>query len=152
MGKPRHGKPDRFGEGGGFSTAIEPVEDVELVAAIDRFVQAYVIEEKRPRVHGKLIGPKRGDTLRGLHAVIDAKYSTDLEGNAGFPQHVQERFGDMRGILVAEFAAFKMTIAGAVYKAHLDLNESCLFVSSALAMFIPEVGDPTLLRRQLVAK
>jgi hypothetical protein len=151
VGKPRHGKPDPFGHGSVYSTASEPVDDVELAAAVDRFVQAYVIKSKRERVHGKLIGPKRGDTLRGLLAFVDPNYRTELERSAGFPQHLQERFGDLCGILISEFSAFKLTIVAAAYKVAFELDESSLFIAPHLALFIPEVGHPTLIRRQQVA-
>lgn len=150
MGKPRHGKPDPFGHGAVYSTASEPVDAAELAAAVDRFVQAYVLAAKRERVHGKLIGPKRGDMLQGLLAYVDPRYQTDLEGSSGFPQHLQERFGDVRGILISEFSAFKMTIVAAAYKAS-ELSESCLFVAPHLALFMPEAGESTLIRRQQLA-
>jgi len=98
VGKPRHGKPDPFGQGAVYSTASEPVDAIELAAAVDRFVQAYVLSVKRERVHGKLIGRKRGETLRDLLAYVDPRYQTDLEGSSGFPQHLEQRFGDLSAL------------------------------------------------------
>ena len=150
VGKPRHGKPDPFGHGAAYSTASEPVDDVELAASVDRFVQAYVLAAKRERVRGKMIGPKRGETLRGLLAYVDPRFKTDLEGSSGFPQHLQERFGNLRGILISEFSTCKLTIVAAAFKA-AELSESCLFIAPDLGLFLHEVGTPTLIRRQLVA-
>jgi len=150
VGKPRHGKPDTFGQGAVYSTASEPVDAIELAAAVDRFVQAYVLSVKRERVHGKLIGRKRGETLRDLLAYVDPRYQTDLEGSSGFPQHLEQRFGDLRGILISESSAFKMTIVAATYKAS-ELSDSCLFIAPHLALFLPEVGESTLIRRPQVA-
>jgi hypothetical protein len=150
VGKPRHGKPDPFGHGARYSTTNDLADAAELSAAVESFVEAYVIKAKRERVLGKLLGPHRGDTLRGLIAVVDPRYQIDLEGSTGFPQHLEERFGDLHGVLIAERAAYRGTLVAACYKAK-DLSDSCLFVAPQLAMFFPEVGPSTLIRRQLVA-
>ena len=150
MGKPRHGKPDPFGQGVRHATLTEPADAVALGAAVERFVQAYVFKAKREHVVGKLLGPNRGDTLRGLMSFVDSSYTTDLEGSTGFPQHLQERFGDLEGIFITERRAYKATIVAASYTAQ-ELGDSCLFVAPHLAMFFHEVGHPTLIRRQLVA-
>ena len=68
MGKPRQDKADRLDEGSKFSLATEPVDDFELAAAIDRFVEAYVFETKRARVRKDILGrgEKRANALENL--------------------------------------------------------------------------------------
>jgi hypothetical protein len=148
VGKPRHGKPDRFGEGGGFSIKTEPVDDVELAAAVDGFVEAYVFETKRARVRKDILGrgEKRASALENLPGAIPAAFQTPIIGKAGFPQHVQERFGDLRGVLVTDRDACKATIAGSVFAA-MSNGFACVFIAGPLALLLPEVGDSTVVQR-----
>ncbi len=144
VGKRRHGAPDRFGEGGGFSTLKEPLDDSATKFALERFVATFVSKVKRERALMLLGGSGRIEGLQRLHDWIDVKFQTLLQGSLGFPQHLQARFGDLQGVLVDDRGAWRTTIAGASWSAAGGFG--ALFVSDAgdLALLLAEIGPTTL--------
>jgi len=152
MTKGRQHKPDRFGEGGAFSKDEEAVDDAALREALRRFVGAFVIKSKQDRVQTFLQGRReqRLEVLQHLPSWVIPELQTELDGNQGFPQHLQERFGSLRGVLIDDQAARRMTIAGAMWATTMRGSAGALFVSDsgAVALLVPEDGPPTLCLRK----
>ena len=146
MGKRRHGKPDRFGQGGGFSQESRDVDASAVETAVMRFVATFVLKSNRKRAQRLLLGrPERLiETLQELPEWVEPSSRSDLDGNTGFPQHVQKRFGDLRGVLMNEHHACSVTIAGAVSLSSGGFGALFVADSAAIALLIPEFGAPTL--------
>jgi len=148
VGKRGKGKPDRAGEAEQFSTDEEPIEDADLEKAIERFIDAFVIKTKQERA-GLLLrarSERRDETLQRLPSWVAPGLQTELEGNADSPQHVQRRFGALRGVLIDYRGARRMTIAGALWMSKVKIGFATLFISDAgsVALLVPETGRSIL--------
>ncbi|HMA54512.1 MAG TPA: hypothetical protein VKT17_08610, partial [Acidobacteriota bacterium] len=66
----------------------------------------------------------------------------------GFPQHLKERFGDLRGIIIEYEGAYHVTIAGAAV--HAARSFEAIFIADVepIALFFPEDGPPILFSRR----
>lgn len=69
---------------------------------------------------------------------------SELDGNTGFPQHLHERFGDLRGVMLEDRGARHITVAGAAVLSSGQFGSIFVAHSSAMALLFPEVGPPTL--------
>ena len=146
MGRRRHGEPDRFGQGAGVSPESRDVDVSVVEAAVKRFVATFVLKSKRERAQRFLLGhpERRIETLEQLPDWVEPSSRSDLDGNAGFPQHVQTRFGDLRGVLVNDHDACSVTIAGAVSLSTGKLGALFVADNADIALLVPEIGPPTL--------
>lgn len=146
MGKRRHGEPDRFQQGG-FAIDERPASDDAALAAVKRFVEAFVTKEKRERVQAGLLHrsqQRRIETIQSAYKWIDPSLQSELDGNTGFPQHLHERFGDLRGVMLDDRGARNITVAGAAVLSSGQFGSIFVADSSAMALLFPEVGPPTL--------
>ena len=149
MGRRKHGTPDKF-QWSGFVIDEKPADEGSIVTAVRRFVELFVIKNRRERVQFGLLHTnpnRRSETIQGVFRWIDEKFTTRLEGNSGFPQHLHARFGDLRGILVDEHCARHVTVAGA---AILEAGQfGAVFIADAkpIALILEENGDPLLCER-----
>ena len=87
---------------------------------------------------------RRVDALQNVYKWIDPTLQTELEGHTGFPQHLVERFGDLRGILVDATAARHVTIAGAAVLASGGFGGIFIADEQPIALLFGEVGHPIL--------
>lgn len=146
MGKRRHGEPDRF-QPGGFAIDERPVSDDAALVAVKRFVETFVTKEKRERVQAGLLHrtqQRRIETIRSAYKWIDPSLQSELDGNTGFPQHLHERFGDLRRVMLDDRGARHITVAGAAVLSSGQFGSIFVADSSAMALLFPEVGPPTL--------
>jgi hypothetical protein len=146
VGKRKHGEPDRF-QRGGFEIDERPVDEAVAVASVKRFVETFIVAAKRERIQTHLLHHKRErrtETIQGLYKWIDPKMKTELAGNTGFPQHLHERFGDLRGVLLDEYRACHVTIAGAAVLSAAQFGAIFIADGRALALLFAEVGAPIL--------
>ena len=146
VGKRRHGEPDKF-QRSGFAIDDRPASDDAALVAVKRFVETFVMKEKRERVQAGLLHrsqQRRLETIQTAYKWIDPSLQTELEGNTGFPQHLHERFGDLRGVMLDDRGARKVTVAGASVLASGQFGSIFMADSSAIALLFPEVGPPTL--------
>lgn len=104
VAKRRDGQPDKF-QWDGFPIDDRPADPVAATSAIKRLVSTFVIASKRERVLAMLLHKdrnKRNEAIQTVYKWIGPKLQSELEGNTGFPQHLKERFGDLRGIIIDE--------------------------------------------------
>jgi hypothetical protein len=145
VGKRRHGEPDRF-QWGGFAIDERPASDEAALAAAKRFVETFVVTHKRERTQAGLLDekpPRRSETIQRVHKWIEPALQAELAGNTGFPQQLQKRFGDLRGVMIDDRGARHVTVAGA---AVLSAGQLSIFMadSAPIALLFPEMGAPTL--------
>jgi hypothetical protein len=146
----KHGEPDHF-QWSGFAINEQPASNAVARAAVKRFVALFVVENRRERAPMVLL---HRDWRRRLRAIwnlsrwIDGAYSRELDGSSGSPQHLRERFGDMRGILLDERCARHVTVAGAAILAAVS-GFGALFIADTkpIAIIFEEVGHPTVCSR-----
>jgi hypothetical protein len=70
---------------------------------VKRFVDTFVTKEKHERVQAGLLHrsqQRRIETIQSAYKWIDPSLQSELDGNTGFPQHLHERFGDLRGVML----------------------------------------------------
>ena len=149
MGRRKHGEPDRF-QWGGFEIDERPAAEEAALSAVKRFVDSFVLASKRDRIESGLLHPKRlrrSETLQTLYKWLDPKTTTELEGNTGFPQHLHERFGDLRGLLLDENRMFHVTVAGAAVLSAGGFGAVFLAEERSLALLFLEDGPPILCMR-----
>lgn len=147
MGKRKHGKPDKF-QWEGFAVDERPASEEAAAAAMLRLVKMFVIKSIREPEQAKLL---HKDPRRRSHAIgyldesIDPALQEELKGNTGFPQHLKERFGDLRGIITDGWDAYHVTIAGAaVHAAESGLDAIFIADVEPIALLFPEAGLPHL--------
>lgn len=89
---------------------------------------------------------KRNNAIKTVYKWIDPKLQSELEGNTGFPQHLKERFGDLRGIIIDDACPRRVTVAGAAVLAAGGFGAVFIADTAPIALLFLEVGPPTLLR------
>jgi len=148
MGKRRHGMPDKF-QWEGFAVDERPASEDAAAAAMLRFVKMFVIKSIREPVQAKLLHKdprRRSGAIHNLYMSIDPALQAELKGNTGFPQHLKERFGDLRGIITDGWDAYHVTIAGAaVHAAESGLDAIFIADVEPIALFFPDDGQPPIL-------
>lgn len=146
MGKRRHGAPDRF-QSSGFAIDERPASDDAALVAAQRFVEAFVTKAKRERVQTGLLHRsqrRRIEAIQSAYKWIDPSLRSELEGNTGFPQHLRERFSDLRGVMIDGRGARHVTVAGAAALSAGQFGAIFVADASAMALLFPEIGHPTL--------
>jgi hypothetical protein len=146
VGKRKRGEPDTF-QWGGFAIDERPASDETALAAVTRFVETFVAKHKRERIQAGLLHSKqqrRIESIQQVYKWIDPALQSELEGNTGFPQHLQERFGDLRGVMIDDRAARHVTVAGAAVLSSGQFGSIFMADSAAIALLFPEIGPPTL--------
>lgn len=146
MGKRRHGDPDKF-QSSGFAIDERPASDDAALVAVQRFVETFVTKAKRDRVQTGLLHrsqQRRIEAIQSAYKWIDASLQSELEGNTGFPQHLRERFGDLRGVMLDDRGARHVTVAGAAVLSTGQFGSIFVADSSPMALLFPEIGPPTL--------
>jgi hypothetical protein len=146
VGKRRHGVPDKFQQSG-FAIDERPASDDAALVAVKRFVETFVTRAKRERVQAGLLHrsqQRRIETIQSAYKWIDPSLQSELEGNTGFPQHLHERFGDLRGVMIDDREARHVTVAGAAVLSSGQFGSIFVADSSAMALLFPEIGPPTL--------
>ncbi len=101
VSKRRHGGADQS-QAGGFASDERPASDDAALAAARRFVEMFVIKAKRERMQSGLLHRnqhRRIETIQNVYRWIDPGLQSELEGSTGFPRHLHERFGDLRGVM-----------------------------------------------------
>jgi hypothetical protein len=142
----RHGEPDPF-DTGGFAVDERPASDEAAFAAVKRFAETFVMKRRRERVRGDLLhreAGRRNEAIQSVYKWIDPAMQSELEGNAGFPQRLHERFGDLRGVMIDGHGARHVTAAGAAVLAQQGFGAIFVADSISLALLFPETGHPTL--------
>jgi hypothetical protein len=146
VGKRRHGDPDTF-QSTGFAIDERPASDDAALVAVTRFVNAFVTKARRDRIQTSLLHRnqrRRIEAIHGAYKWIDPTLQSELEGYTGFPQHLRERFGDLRGVMIDDRTARHVTVAGAAVLSSGRLGSIFVADSSAMAVLFPEIGPPTL--------
>ena len=146
VGKRRHGEPDKF-QRSGFAIDERPASDDAALVAVKRFLEIFVTKEKRERVQAGLLHrsqERRIETIQSAYKWIDPSLQSELDGNTGFPQHLYERFGDLRGVMIDDRGARHVTVTGAAVLSSGQFGSIFVADSSAIALLFPEVGPPTL--------
>jgi hypothetical protein len=146
VGKRRHGEPDPF-QSSGFAIDERPASDGAALVAATRFVETFITKVKRDRVQAGLLHRtqrRRIEAIQSASQWIDPSVQSELEGNAGFPQHLRERFGDLRGVMLDDRRARHVTVAGAAVLSMGQFGSIFVADSSAMAILFSEVGPPTL--------
>jgi hypothetical protein len=146
VGKRRNGAPDKF-QSSGFAIDERPATDDAALVAVKRFVEIFVTKAKRDRVQTGLLHPgqrRRIEAIQSAYKWIDPSLQSELEGNTGFPQHLRERFGDLRGVMIDDRGARHVTVAGAAVLSTGQFGSIFVADSSAMALLFPELGPPTL--------
>jgi len=146
LGKQRHGKPDKF------DREAVPIEDRKATddaaaSAVRRFVTLFVNEPKRERVLTMLLHRDRNRRCEAIQTVykwIEPSLQTELEGNAGFPQHLRDRFAALHGIIIDETSARHSTIAAAAVLAAGGFGAIFMADELPIALLFSEDGHPTL--------
>lgn len=149
VGKRRHGQPDKF-QWDGFPIDDHPADEAAAASAIGRFVNTFVIASKRERMLAMLLHAdrnKRCEAIQTVYKWIEPAHQCELEGNTGFPQHLRERFGDLRGVFLDEASASHVTIAGAAVLAAGGFGGIFIADAQPIALLFAEVGPPTLCSR-----
>ncbi len=120
--------------------------------AIDSVIATFVAASRRERARLLLDRFRTGSPrarpekwirwVQGVAASLDPKLLEPLEGNAGFPQHLDARFGDLHGIFVSAEAASGVRIAEAAVLG----RDWSVFVSNAhdRCLVFGEVGPPLM--------
>ena len=146
MSKQRHGKPDKF-QRDGFAIDERPANELDARLAVERFIAMFVNEVKRERARALLSHRDHLRRMEGIQTVykwIDPRLQSDLEGNTGFPQHLRDRFGDLRGIVIDEKSASHVAVAGAAIRASDNFGAFFIADELPIAVLFPEIGSPTL--------
>jgi hypothetical protein len=146
VGKRRHGEPDPF-QSSGFAIDERPASDGAALVAVKRFVETFITKAKRDRVQTGLLHRtqrRRIEAIQSASKWIDPSLQSELEGNAGFPQHLRQRFGDLRGVMFDDRGARHVTVAGAAVLSTGQVGAIFVADSSAMALLFPEVGPPML--------
>ncbi len=147
MGKRRHGKPDKF-QWEGFSIDERPASEEAAAAAVLRFVKLFVIKSRRERMQTRLLDKdprRRNHAMFDIYRFIDPALQAKLDGSASFPQHLKERFGDLRGIINDGINAYHVTIAGAAVHAASNYGDA-IFIADVepIALLFLHDGPPVL--------
>lgn len=87
---------------------------------------------------------RRIEAIQSAYKWIDPSLQSELESNTGFPQHLRERFGDLRGVMLDDRGARHVTVAGAAVLSCGQFGSIFVADSSAMALLFPEIGPPTL--------
>jgi hypothetical protein len=112
-----------------------------------RFVETFVVKHKRERVQAGLLHrnqERRIEAIQSVYKWIDSTLQSELEGNTGFPQHLHERFGDLRGVMIDDRTARHITVAGAAAVSSGQFGSIFVADTVAMALLFPEIGGPTL--------
>lgn len=150
VGKRRHGEPDRF-QTDGFAIDERPANDEAALAAVTRFVETFVMKTKRERVQAGLLHRnqrRRLETIQSAYKWVDPTLQSELEGNTGFPQHLHQRFGDLRGVMIDDHGARHVTVARAAVLSSGQFGSIFVADSAPMALLFPEIGEPTLCLKQ----
>lgn len=137
--KRKHGKPNRFQH---LEVSRKAVSEEEVGEAIRTFIMQFVSVEKRARASLFLLQPtKRSQGIGDLFSWLDQSVVSILKGSEGFPQHLEERFGALCGILVMRQECTRVTVAEAA-----SLHDDSVFMSDdgSFAILFYDVGEPTL--------
>jgi hypothetical protein len=126
VGRRKHGKPDPF-RWNNFAVDERPATAEATASAIRRFVETFVFAVRRDRMVAMLLHKERRRREEGIQAVskwIDPKLQFELEGRSGSPQHLQERFGELRGIIVTRPVARRQRAARSTVGALGDVENA----------------------------
>lgn len=105
-----------------------PVDRHGLAAALKLFAASFVVADKRTQIQTRLLAAdRRRETLETLPRWI-ATRTAPLEGADQSPAGLRARFGELRGVYLAESGASRVTIADALV---LGRGAPSLFVADS---------------------
>ncbi|MEO0481505.1 MAG: hypothetical protein AAF196_18700 [Planctomycetota bacterium] len=124
--------------------------DEERDRHLRAFINAFVASSRREGA-AHLLRTYKGRSRQELNTVLGWSREdrrTVLDGSTGFPQHLEQRFGDALGVDVRNsMKAIKLNAAEAACKAVDDLSGAILSLDpGALALVFYDPGPPSLLR------
>ena len=120
-----------------------PIDESAVRATLAEFIRLFIRKDKRSRAEIFLLDPtKRREGLRHAWSWLDASKTDQLSGSAGFPQHLEERFGGMKGVFIGQVEA---VVVSAPEAAGLGQDASVfVFLDSGQALIFHEIGPPDL--------
>lgn len=120
-----------------------PVAPAVVDGVIATFVERFMVAKRRERARLKLgTLADRETALHEMWAWLDPRWTTALEGNTGFPQHLRARFGELAGVLVRPRDAVGVTIA----EAACAVKDAGFFLADdgKIGLVFMEIGAPYL--------
>lgn len=92
----------------------KPVDTKALDAALQLFVKAFVVDDKRKQMHDRLLTKeRRAETLEALPRWISAR-NEELAGKDKSPAGIAARFGALTGVFVDANGAKRIEIGKAL--------------------------------------
>ena len=109
-----------------------------LEAAVQLFVNAFVIEDKRAQMRKRLLlGERRAETLGALPRWLAGR-TAPLAGVDRSPDGLRKRFGELVGVHVDETTAVRTTIAGALERGR---GKPTMFIADSGNVALVTVDD-----------
>jgi hypothetical protein len=120
-----------------FAPTFAPVDRRALEAALDLFVKAFVVADKRAQIRARLLTAERRDeTLTTLPRWLVR--SVPLEGADRSPDGSSKRFGDVLGVHLDEASAHRTTISNALA---LGRAKASLFIADNGNLGVVTIAD-----------